>query len=273
MMGRETGSKGDFQTADYVAAEFQRLGLTPAGEGGGWFQAVPFWIASPAGRSLSILNGPTLQLGVDYVLPAVTRSAPGAVLDVVYGGSANDPAHWIDAAQATGKVVVLDLRPDSAGKRDAPPLTPILRASAVLQCGRHRGGSAGRTVAGRDREPESLHPSPRHAPVSPACHRCWRSRRTPPTSFSARPVSSLQAGATGGKVQGEMTAVWNPTPYPARNVIGVLPGRDPRLRGEYVSVTGHNDHVGICMSAVDHDSMRAFLHVLRPMGADTRHLE
>ncbi len=35
-------------------------------------------------------------------------------------------------------------------------------------------------------------------------------------------------------------------------------------------MSGHNDHVGVCMSAVDHDSMRAFLHVLRPMGADTR---
>src|SRR6185312_14959907 len=84
------------------------------------------------------------------------------------------------------------------------------------------------------------------------------------------PVASLQAGATGRTVQGEIATKWSPTPYPARNVIGVLPGRDPRLRGEYVSVTGHNDHVGICMSAVDHDSMRAFLRVLRPMGADTR---
>ena len=36
MMGRETGSKGDFQAADYVAAEFKRLGLTPAGDNGGF---------------------------------------------------------------------------------------------------------------------------------------------------------------------------------------------------------------------------------------------
>jgi hypothetical protein len=50
MMGRETGSRGAFQTAKYVADEFQRLGLQPAGESGGWFQAVPFFIptADPA---------------------------------------------------------------------------------------------------------------------------------------------------------------------------------------------------------------------------------
>jgi hypothetical protein len=33
-------------------------------------------------------------------------------------------------------------------------------------------------------------------------------------------------------------------PFPARNVVAVLRGRDPRLRGEYVSLTAHNDHVG-----------------------------
>src|SRR5512141_2692226 len=31
MMGRETGSAGAFKTADYVANEFRRLGLEPAG--------------------------------------------------------------------------------------------------------------------------------------------------------------------------------------------------------------------------------------------------
>ena len=31
MMGRESGSEGDFKTADYVASEFRRLGLEPHG--------------------------------------------------------------------------------------------------------------------------------------------------------------------------------------------------------------------------------------------------
>jgi hypothetical protein len=269
MLGRETGSKGDFQTAEYVATEFKRVGLTPGGEQGGWFQTVPFWIAAPAGQSLSISGGSALRLGVDYVLPAITRPAPGTALDVVYGGSANDPSHWIDAAQAAGKVVVLDLRPDTAGKRDVPPLTPILRApqfagAAAIAVVRLDGLSAG-AIANLSRY------TPRRDttrfPGVPALLAI--------TSHAAdlllgAPVSSLRPGAAGLKVQGEMSTTWSPTPYPARNVIGVLPGRDPVLRGEYVSITGHNDHVGVCMSAVDHDSVRAFLRVLRPMGADTR---
>jgi len=57
---------------------------------------------------------------------------------------------------------------------------------------------------------------------------------------------------------------------PARNVIAVIPGSDPALRGEYVSISGHNDHVGFNRRPVDHDSIRAYLQIIRPMGADSR---
>jgi hypothetical protein len=56
----------------------------------------------------------------------------------------------------------------------------------------------------------------------------------------------------------------------ARNVIAVVPGSDPALRGEYVSITAHNDHLGFNHRPVDHDSLRAFNAVIRPLGADSR---
>ncbi|MEP6491950.1 MAG: M28 family peptidase [bacterium] len=55
----------------------------------------------------------------------------------------------------------------------------------------------------------------------------------------------------------------------ARNVIAVIPGSDPALRGEYVAITAHNDHVGYSHRVVDHDSLRAFNSVVRPLGADS----
>jgi hypothetical protein len=54
----------------------------------------------------------------------------------------------------------------------------------------------------------------------------------------------------------------------ARNVIAIVPGSDPALRGEYVSITAHNDHIGFSHRVVDHDSLHAFNTVLRPTGAD-----
>jgi Zn-dependent M28 family amino/carboxypeptidase len=51
-------------------------------------------------------------------------------------------------------------------------------------------------------------------------------------------------------------------------VVAILRGRDPALRGTYVAIGSHNDHVGIAPEAVDHDSLRAYNAVMRPLGAD-----
>jgi len=59
-------------------------------------------------------------------------------------------------------------------------------------------------------------------------------------------------------------------PGAARNVVGIIPGTDPALRGEFVSITAHNDHIGFTHRVVDHDSLRAFNAIIRPLGADSR---
>ena len=113
MMGRESGSEGDYTAAEYVAAEFRRLGLEPAGDNGTWFQTVPFWRAAVDPTSSLMAGGTALELARDF-LPASILS-PSRTLDgvpTVYGGSITDVAHWISAEQAAGKVVVLSLPPD-----------------------------------------------------------------------------------------------------------------------------------------------------------------
>ncbi|HYV98695.1 MAG TPA: hypothetical protein VE967_14665, partial [Gemmatimonadaceae bacterium] len=41
MKGRRSGSIEDSVVTDYIAAEFKRVGLKPAGDNGTWFQVVP----------------------------------------------------------------------------------------------------------------------------------------------------------------------------------------------------------------------------------------
>jgi hypothetical protein len=81
-----------------------------------------------------------------------------------------------------------------------------------------------------------------------------------------RPLNELQVGAAGAAVSGAWTYDWRRSDAPARNVIAILPGSDPRLAGEYVLVGAHNDHVGVNANAVDHDSLRAVNMVTRPQG-------
>jgi hypothetical protein len=38
----------------------------------------------------------------------------------------------------------------------------------------------------------------------------------------------------------------------------MVPGSDPALKGQYVLVSAHNDHVGFSTNPVDHDSLKAF---------------
>jgi hypothetical protein len=81
--------------------------------------------------------------------------------------------------------------------------------------------------------------------------------------------ASLVPGTRGAALRGWVDMSREPVPYPARNVVAVLRGSDPKLRGQYVALTAHNDHVGFDHAPVDHDSLRAFDRVIRPMGADS----
>ena len=60
----------------------------------------------------------------------------------------------------------------------------------------------------------------------------------------------------GGTVTASLDFVELPTEW-ARNVVAVVPGRDPVLQHQYVAIGAHNDHVGIT-TPVDKDSIRAF---------------
>ncbi len=89
---------------------------------------------------------------------------------------------------------------------------------------------------------------------------------TPPVQFRltaaaaerllGRPVSGAAAGATGGSVAARFDFVEQKTDW-GRNVVGIIRGSDPALRGQFVAIGAHNDHVGFRGSPVDHDSLRA----------------
>jgi len=261
MLGRESGSLGDSKTAEYVAAEFRRLGLEPAGEQGGWFQVLPLWTAAVDPRSHIEVAGATLQVGRDFVPSALF--APATNLDgvqVIYGGPARDSSRWIPGEQAAGKLVVLDLpvglplRGLALGGRWSQAKAVAL---GILE-------SVGPETVARLRVGRPL-PDTVRRNVTPVL---WISHSAANTLLGADPAT-LTPGANGVTVRGWFDISRTPVPYPARNVVGILRGSDPALRGEYVSLSAHNDHVGFDTFPVDHDSLRAFNRVIRKMGADS----
>jgi Peptidase family M28 len=253
MMGRESGSKGDYTAAEYIASEFKRLGLEPAGEGGTYFQTVPFWRATIDSGSRLTVQGTTLMDGPDFEVPLVR--APSRTLNnvaVVFGGDATDSSTWIAPSDAAGKLVVLDVPANKVVRGLGRMLVRWHPAIAVAVINFDQLGSEQRA---RLREGFPISDTTRDASLTPVI-------------FLTHHAAEVLR-APGATVSGRIDVARIPVAYPARNVIAVLRGSDPRLRGEYVSLTAHNDHVGFDHAPVDHDSLRAFNRVIRPMGADS----
>ena len=62
--GRAPGGPGEQITVDYIVSQFKALGLTPAGDNGGWTQTVPLWKFQtvPGGAYTLAVNGRTTTL-------------------------------------------------------------------------------------------------------------------------------------------------------------------------------------------------------------------
>ncbi len=266
MQGRDPGTRGNLLATDYVAAEFRRLGLEPKGESGGYFQVLP--LGRVIAESTVTLSAGTTPLarGSDF-LPLGGAPARREFLraPVVYGGQLDEPASWIGPEAAAGHLVILGL---SGGTGP--------RAMLAAANNPHFMGAVALGVVAL----EQLHPIVRErvvrgllsvgAPADLASDvpaALLLSRRGAELLLGA-PLAGLKPGAAGADASGRLLFRFQPFPLPARNVIAVLPGSDPALRTEFVSVTAHNDHVGVG-PAVDHDSIRAFNRVVRPMGADS----
>jgi hypothetical protein len=268
MMGRQPGEAGNYKAAEYVASEFRRLGLEPAGENGTYFQTVPFVLMAPDADSYLEVDGSRLSLGADILLVgAATTLRTIAGAQAVYGGMVGDPTQWIAADAAAGKIVVLDIRPAADGSRSTRGVQLIARdprfatAAMVAVVGLDLLPGDQRAAVQNGRLTVNSTPNATVAPLA------FVSTKAASALLGGDP-SSMSPGTAGRSVNGRVGFVPKQVAYAARNVVAVLRGSDPALRGTYLALTAHNDHVGFDRSPVDHDSLRAYNRVIRPMGAD-----
>jgi hypothetical protein len=265
LMGRETGSAGAFKASAYIASEFKRLGLEPAGDSGTYFQTVPFWTVKVDPNSRLVTStGAALELGRDF-LPG-SSAVPPRVLDqtpVVYAGSVADTMHLLDPSGITGKFVVLDVPPGF----DRRAIGPLLgRYREALTVGIVALDQLGSELVARIREGRPIADTARNARAIAVV---WLSRSAATAVLGADPTT-LSPGTTSAlTLRGQYDFPRARVDFPARNVVGIVRGSDSALRNEYVSLSAHHDHVGFDHSPVDHDSLRAFNRIVRPMGADS----
>jgi hypothetical protein len=274
MLGRESGTLGNVKGTNFIAAEMQRMGLEPAGEGGTYFQTVPTIISTlDTSRTISV-GGSPLSLRSD-VLP-IEPSSGGRALPIgertrsldgaqgVYGGQLG--GQLISPAAAAGKLVVFTVPATTTSRRDYRFYSsgPMAQYAAAA-------GLAGVTL-------DAVTPSNLGRITGPQTHpRAEPTLAEGPTVMIVSPaaaerllgvstLSGLRIGTTGATVSGSIGFIERPSPYPARNVIGILRGSDPTLRSEFVAIGAHNDHIGLTPRPLDHDSVLANNMVVRRQG-------
>lgn len=277
LQGRALGSPGHEIAARYVAGEFARLGLKPAGTEG-WFQRIGFAESrfSSAtetlayvrdGKTLTLTNGKELVLSPGNATGEETITAP--LVFVGYG--LKDTRLGIDdfaGLDVRGKIVVImSAAPDGLNSEVAAHLARTSKATTALA-----GGAVGllqvRTLreaqrlpwdkfASRARNSRRILLGPDGKPLGDGASLQVRASIDDASAaalFAGAPMSfaEVQAAAAKGPVKGfalpgtvTIKRAQTVETVTSPNVLGLLPGSDKRLAAEIVLISAHLDHVGV----------------------------
>jgi hypothetical protein len=140
MMGRRIGEVGNNKGTDYIAREFERLGLRPGGDNGTWFQNLPWGYTGfdQAAARLAV-QGQILRAGIDWIPLAPSGQAIGSKADlsntqVVFAGRYGDNTP-LDRSAFRGKVAVFVGGPTAGAGRTGGASSPPSGESRRRQIG------------------------------------------------------------------------------------------------------------------------------------------
>lgn len=247
LMGRRTGEQGNNVAARYIAEQFRKLGMKPvtADSTAGtkaYFQFIPFDKMAAGGAGEIIADAEIMKSGTDWVL--MSGEAADIKAPVVYAayGLENAGKGWDDykGLDVKGKIVLVQ-----SGSPETKTPSEIVAASAEKRKAATARGAvavielfnapvpwnvvmkffAGEKISLADDAPTSAAAIP-HA---------WINGQDPKYARALRAVKEVEFRTEGRKASKVMS----------QNVLGLIPGSDPKLKDEYILLTAHYDHVGV----------------------------
>ncbi|WP_373060834.1 M28 family metallopeptidase [Gemmatimonas sp.] len=258
LMGRDAGTEGSFKATELLAREAKRLGLQPAGDSGTFFQTLPLKSKKVDPMSSFIVGGASLELGKEWGFKGggtmTFNDTP-----VVFGGMMGE-ASLLPAEQVAGKLVVLTVPLSQSAIQqsvEGDVDVPAGAAGIVLVVPQQAAGIFGYVLRPGVYVDDPAFGGPRLFVGAGAMSKLFTS-----------PLSDLKAGTVGATVNVKALLDVTLSPFPARNVVAILPGSDRKLKHQYVAVGAHSDHVGMSRKSVDHDSVLVFNRIVRPGGAE-----
>ena len=273
LRGREAGTPDYDKAAAYVADQMRAAGLVPAGDDGSWFQKVPLFVSKARAEPVVTLDGAPLVFGTDYTMRGV---APAATLDiaapVVFAGyGVVDPASGRDdyrGLDVRGKIVaVLYSGPKGLNSEVAAHLgnrvdrariaaahgavgmvylwTTQLASILPFERAARNWDDRGVTWANPDGSPRD--------PGAPGLAVLSFSGAAKLFAGSAITWDAVKAADDAGRavptgplaVTLKATERFDISRVGSENVVGRLPGGDPRRAAQVVVLSAHLDHIGI----------------------------
>lgn len=243
LKGRKTGEAGNQAAATYIANVFRTSGLKLAPGMNSYYQSIPFQKFIPPHDGTLNMMGAQYQVGNNLVI--LDGGTTQQKVEAVYADYG-----WIDEAQKRNDFAGLDVK----GKY------------IIVQGGRPQGGSPQEVFA-------SMSVKRKFAKEHGATGLIEIYNLSFPWNFfknyfskerleviegsSAEPGKifhawiQLPSGSKPEFEKGKIISVEIKTsgassaPVKADNVIGIIPGKNKKLRDEYVLLTAHFDHVGV----------------------------
>ena len=276
--GRRTGTRGYELAAQFVAAQFESMGLAPAGDGGTFFQKVPLQSAQVDEPGSSFKwgergAGVTLKFREDYILygdPGRDDSSLSAPIVFVGFGITAPDQHYDDyqGVDVKGKIVAIVF-----GAPGFPSAVKAHYSASWLKRQNAAAHGAIGIVLFYDSRLQSMYSFENQVRDLAIPRLNWLSETGAPDHYypglraygvlskaavkrllsgSGHSAAQIDAGVKAGKLPAfsltgvaDIHTITRRAPLHSPNVVARLEGSDPQLRAEHVVYTAHLDHLGI----------------------------
>lgn len=260
LRGRLPGTPGYQMAVDFVTKELQAMNIKPMGTNGYVQEVILRKSVVDTTQSNFKLNGKALRYGKDYVYaPDLNKLSGNAAAEVVYAGygivapqlNHNDYQN----IEVKGKIVVL-----RGGTPENFPASERahFNLGATKSETASRMGAVGVVLLVSGNEPVQMAAQSR---ASLDGVNAYVNKDGSTFTTRANPIGSVQFFASVRsslfgdllkettprkldlKIEAKSTSRYSD--MKTENLIGVIPGNDPKLKNEYVIHTAHLDHVGV----------------------------
>lgn len=279
MAGREAGTRDYDIAAQYVAAQFYAAGLHPGGDEGGYLQKVPlvgYKVADKGSAMWTPTGGQAQELvfGEDFV-PSPVPNAKETSLSapVVFVGYGIDAAQYgltdYKGADVRGKIVAfLPGTPEGLGGEERAffgsaankaTLAAARGAVGAVQIDMPRANGRQRPFASLARYYDAqrvtwANPDGTAHAMTPTTPVLGTLSQAGAAKLFGKDWAAITKAAASAKprfspvtTRGQMTVASKTSfkPMDSSNVIGLIPGSDPKLKDQVVVLSAHLDHIGV----------------------------